>query len=46
MGSFYPKDNMYELKVYRGITCHDNEEWSKIQRGIDLSVQNWHKESD
>ena len=26
--------------------CHDNEEWCKIWRGIDLSFQNWHKEFD
>ena len=26
--------------------CHDNEEWSKIWWGIDLSVQNWHEEFD
>ena len=25
--------------------CHDNEEWCKIWRGIDLSFQNWHEES-
>ena len=25
---------------------HDNEEWSKMWRGIDLSVQNWHEEFD
>ena len=37
---------MYELKIYRGVMCHDNEEWSKICRGIDLSVQNWHEEFD
>ena len=24
--------------------CHDNEEWCKNWRGIDLSVQNWHEE--
>ena len=24
--------------------CHDNEEWLKILKGIDLSVQNWHEE--
>ena len=36
---------MYELKIYRGvIICHDNEEWCKIWRGIDLSFQNWHGE--
>ena len=26
--------------------CHDNEEWCKISRGIDLSFQNWHEEFD
>ena len=26
MGSFYPKSKMYELKIYRGVLCHDNEE--------------------
>ena len=24
--SFYPKKKMYELKVYRGVMCRDNEE--------------------
>ena len=37
---------MYEFKIYRGVICHDNEEWCKIWRGIDLSVQNWHEEFD
>ena len=23
---------------------YDNEEWCKIWKGIDLSVQNWHEE--
>ena len=26
--------------------CYDNEEWCKIWKGIDLSVQNWHEEYD
>ena len=26
MGSFYPKQKIYELKVYRGVMCHDNDE--------------------
>ena len=26
--------------------CHDNEEWCKIWRGIDLSFQNWHEKFD
>ena len=25
---------------------HDNEEWCKIWRGIDVSFQNWHEEFD
>ena len=44
IGSFYPKYNMYELKIYKGVMCYDNEEWYKIWKGIDLSVQNWHEE--
>ena len=44
--SFYPKQNMYELKIYRVVTCHNNEEWRKIWRVIDLSVQTWHKKFD
>ena len=46
MASFCLKLKMYELKIYRGVMCHDNEEWCKIWRGIDLSVQNWHAEFD
>ena len=46
MRSFYSKKKMYELKIYRGVTCHNNEEWCKIWKGIDLSVQNWHEEFD
>ena len=30
----------------RGVTSNDTEEWWKIWRGIGLSFQNWHKESD
>ena len=26
MGSLYPKQDMYELKICRGVICHDNEE--------------------
>ena len=26
IGSFYPKQKMYELKIYSGVMCHDNEE--------------------
>ena len=34
------------IKIYRGVLCHENEEWCKNWRGIDLSVQNWHEEFD
>ena len=37
MGHFCPKKNVYELKTYRGVMCHDNEESYKKWRGIDLS---------
>ena len=26
IGSFYPKKKIYELKIYRRVICHDNEE--------------------
>ena len=28
---------MYELKIYRGVMCHDSEEWCKNSRGIEHS---------
>ena len=35
---------MYELKIYREVMFFGNEEWYKILKGIDFSVQNWHDE--
>ena len=29
MSSFCLKLKMYELKIYRGVLCHDNKEWCK-----------------
>ena len=26
MGSFYPTQKIYELKIYGGVFCHDNAE--------------------
>ena len=46
MGSFYQNWKTYQLKIYWGVLCHDKEEWCKIWKEIDLSVQNWHKEFD
>ena len=37
---------MYDIKIYRGVICEDNEEWCKIWGGIDLSFQNWRNEFD
>ena len=34
---------MYELKIYRGVSCHESKKWCKMWRGIDLSVENWHE---
>ena len=46
MASFFLKLKMCELKIYRVVMCHDNEEWCKNWREINLSVQNWHEEFD
>ena len=46
MGSFNPNLKKYELKIHRGVICHDNEKLSKIWRGTDLSFQSWHEEFD
>ena len=46
MGYFYPKQKMYELKIYRAVLCHKNEEWYQVWREIGLPVQNWREEFD
>ena len=35
---------MFELKKYRGVTCHNTEEWCKILGGTDLCFEKWHEE--
>ena len=45
-GILLSKAENYELKIYRWVLGHNNEEWYKIWRGIDLLVQNWHEELD
>ena len=27
IGPFYQKQEMYELIIYRGVTCRENKEW-------------------
>ena len=34
------------MSFFREVMCHDNEEWCKNWRGIELSFQNWHEEFD
>ena len=46
MACFCLKLNMYDLKNYRRVMCHDNEDWCKNWIGTDLAVQNWHEEFD
>ena len=46
VASFCLNSKIYQLKIYRGVVCHDNEEWCKSWEGIDLSVQNWHEKFD
>ena len=45
--SFYPKSDLsfcpeyktYEFKIYRGVMCHDHEEWCKIWKGMGFPFQ-------
>ena len=46
MGSFNPNLKKNELKIHRGVICHDNEGLRKIWRRTDLSFQSWHEEFD
>ena len=33
---------LWDSFIQRGVMYHDNEQWFKIWRGIDLPFQNWH----
>ena len=35
---------MFESKKYRGVMCHNTEEWWKIWGGTDLCFEKWHEE--
>ena len=44
MGSLWPKHIMFELKQYRGVIFHDNEEWCKIWRKTEMgNLSNFHQ---
>ena len=36
MSSFCPNHVQFQLKMYRRVTCHDTEEWCKVERKTDL----------
>ena len=44
--SFFQSWKCMSLKFTGKLFCHNNEEWCKIGRGIDLSFQNWHESFD
>ena len=44
--SFYSKRKVFELETCREVLRHGSEEWCKIWRGIECSVQNWQEEFD
>ena len=46
IGSFCWKYIKFELIQYRGVMFHDNEEWCRIWRGMDLLFRKWHEESN
>ena len=41
MDSFCPKDIMFQLENFKGIMCHDTEDWCKIWRKTDLWLEKW-----
>ena len=41
---YFCQKHMFEPKKYRGVTCHNTEEWCKIRGGTDLCFEKWHKE--
>ena len=44
IGSFYAKYMTLDLKKYRGVIFHDNEEWCKIWWKTDFLFGKWHEE--
>ena len=46
MGSLWAKYILFELKKYRGIIFDETDEGYKTWKGIELSLQNWHKQFD
>ena len=43
---FYQKYTMFEPLKYRGVMCHNTEEWYKIWGVTDLRFEKWHEEFD
>ena len=45
-GPFIQSRKYMSIKFTEELCGHDNEEWCKIWRGLQLPVQNWHEEFD
>ena len=43
---FYQMYTMFEPLKYRGVMCHNTEEWYKIWGVTDLRFEKWHEEFD
>ena len=41
---FWGEYVIFEPKKYRGVMCHNTEEWYKIWRGTDLCFEKWDEE--
>ena len=41
---FFLKNIMFEPKNYRGVMCHNTEEWWKIWGRTDLYFEKWHED--
>ena len=38
MGSFYSKQKMYELKIYKDVLCHESEDYAKFQEELGYGI--------
>ena len=43
LATFFPKEYYIWAKKYRGVMCHNTEEWWKMWVGIGLSFEKWHE---
>ena len=49
MGCFWPKNKMFELTKYRGVTFDSTQDWYKVWRKTDLcflNLANFHSQAE